>query len=119
MVLVLAIVFATAGWFFSRLVLVRCLMVANILLTCLAATTELYVNDFLIAQGCNGHWMKGLSCPEWSILLRIVVSHDIFASIFILYLMYVFPSVWIGSAITEIVFRVGGASAPQPERKSN
>lgn len=116
---IVAIVCATAGWFFARLVSVRCVMLGSIILICVTISAELYVADYLVSQGCKGNWMKGVSCPEWSAPLRMAVLHDIFRFLFVVYLTFIFPIVWIVSAIVELLYRVGVTSSPQHKGKSN
>ena len=38
--------------------------------------SEWWANDHLRAANCNGNWLKGLSCPEWTTMIDVAVFHQ-------------------------------------------
>lgn len=101
--LTLAFVLAALLWNFGHLSITRYLMAASIILGCITLPSELYVNEYFTSAGCEGRWLTGLSCPNWSIWITLATWHDVSGLLFILYLIGVFPFVWVALLVAEVV----------------
>jgi hypothetical protein len=114
--LVPALLLAFLGWYFGKLRAVRMVMAGSIILGSVTLPSELYVNRYLNSLGCEGNWMKGLSCPEWSVLINLAIWHHGSALLFFTYLMVIFPFVCFASAFAETIFRIRKARLSQSEK---
>ena len=83
---------ATYAWF-SRFLPIRLVMAASAAVPLVSYTVPLWTQQYLGSIGCNGDGMKGLDCPDWTLLARIAGSLEGIFFWSLLYIAFVFPFV--------------------------
>ncbi len=106
--LVLAVILTLAflALFLGKSTFTRWVMAASILLAILTLPSELYVDSYLDSVGCTGNWLEGFNCPTWTVFTKAVIVHQISGLFFSAYLLFVFPFLWLISAIIEYLMHL-------------
>ncbi|WP_425040718.1 hypothetical protein [Primorskyibacter sp. S187A] len=105
-VILLCLAAALALLWITQLPNLRWIMAAHLIVAGLTLPVELYGQNVLDAAGCTGNALKGLSCPEWSWLIRVAVFQQFASLLVFAYFTAVFPLVWAVCAVIECVARV-------------
>lgn len=88
------------AWF-SRSLLVRWIMAASAVIPLVGYAAQLWTGRYFGSIGCEGTILKGIECPEWTVIGRIAVWHDILLLYSGLYITFIFPFVL---GVTMLVF---------------
>lgn len=101
---------------FSRQRLARIVVLFSLAFVRLAWSSELWTNGYLTSAGCTGNVMKGLSCPDWPLLTRLAVAHQLAFLAASAYVLLVCPFIALGILVSELRVRIVGArSNSRPE----
>lgn len=86
---ILAVIYA---WF-SRSLPIRLVMAASAVVSLPNYTVEFWTQQYLGSIGCKGNGMKGLDCPDWTLLARIAGWLEGIFLWSMLYIAFIFPFV--------------------------
>ncbi len=64
-------------------------------------SSELWANSYFFEVGCKGNALKGLYCPEWTIMTRIAVVHQMSLLFASLYMRFIFPLILVSILFLE------------------
>ena len=95
------------AWF-SKFWPVRWIMGANAIVPLVGYAAPLWTARYFNSIGCDGNVIKGIECPEWTIIGRIAVWHDSLSFLSVFYVLFIFPFV--------VFFLAGIISALTPAR---
>jgi len=91
---VLTFIFAKKRW-------VRLTLLLSLAFLCIGYLSDFWVYRHYEAVSCKGNIMKGLRCPEWSVITRLAVAHQLSFLIGVAYLIFVFPILGVLMHISE------------------
>ncbi|MTE00833.1 hypothetical protein GIY56_11070 [Paracoccus sp. YIM 132242] len=86
------------AWF-SRSLRVRWIMAANAIVPLVGYAAPLWTKRYFSSIGCGGGVIWGIECPEWAVIVKIAVLHDVLFFYSLLYVIGVFPFILLPTLI--------------------